>query len=104
MPTYDYRCKKCDHVWELFHSIKAAPVKKCPKCGKLAAERVIGAGGGVIFRGSGFYQTDYRSEGYKKAAAADKKAGESSLSGGGESKGDSSSGKSEKKPAAKEAT
>ena len=92
MPTYDYRCKKCDHRWETFQSIKAEPVKKCPSCGKRTARRVIGAGAGIIFRGSGFYQTDYRSEGYKKAAAADKKAGESSS--GGESKGKSESAKS----------
>ena len=77
MPTYDYRCSKCDHEWELFQSIKASPVRKCPSCGKLGAKRVIGAGAGIIFRGSGFYQTDYRSESYKKAAAADKKPSES---------------------------
>src|SRR5688500_9566578 len=74
MPTYDYRCKSCEHEWELFQSIKADPIKKCPSCGKLKAERVIGAGAGIIFRGSGFYQTDYRSDSYKKAAEADKKA------------------------------
>lgn len=77
MPTYDYRCKSCEHEWELFQSIKANPVKKCPSCGKLKAERVIGAGAGIIFKGSGFYQTDYRSESYKKAAEADRKAQES---------------------------
>lgn len=77
MPTYDYRCSKCNHEWELFQSIKAAPVKKCPACGKQGAKRVIGAGAGIIFRGSGFYQTDYRSESYKKAAAADSKSSES---------------------------
>src|SRR5262245_28904110 len=74
MPTYDYRCKKCDHTWEAFQSIKAEPIKKCPTCRKNAAERVIGPGAGVIFKGSGFYQTDYRSESYKKAAAADRPA------------------------------
>lgn len=74
MPTYDYRCKSCEHEWELFQSIKADPIKKCPACGKLKAERVIGAGAGIIFRGSGFYETDYRSDSYKKAAEADKKA------------------------------
>jgi putative FmdB family regulatory protein len=74
MPTYDYRCKLCDHEWEVFHSITAAPVKKCPACGKAGAKRVIGAGAAILFRGSGFYQTDYRSEGYKKAAAAEAKS------------------------------
>jgi putative FmdB family regulatory protein len=71
MPTYDYRCKKCQHAWEEFQSIKAPPSKKCPECGKSAAERQISAGAGIIFRGSGFYLTDYRSDSYKKAAAAD---------------------------------
>jgi putative FmdB family regulatory protein len=74
LPTYDYRCKKCNHTWETFQSIKAEPTKKCPECGKNAAERVIGPGAAVIFKGSGFYQTDYRSESYKKAAEADKPA------------------------------
>ena len=78
MPTYDYRCKSCEHEWELFQSIKADPIKKCPSCGKLKAERVIGAGAGIIFKGSGFYQTDYRSDSYKKSAEADKKAQDSS--------------------------
>lgn len=74
MPTYDYRCKSCEHEWELFQSIKADAIKKCPSCGKMKAERVIGAGAGIIFKGSGFYETDYRSDSYKKAAEADKKA------------------------------
>ncbi len=78
MPTYDYRCKLCEHEWEVFHSITAPPVKKCPSCGKAGAKRVIGAGAAILFRGSGFYQTDYRSEGYKKAAAAEAKSNGSS--------------------------
>ncbi|QDT36511.1 FmdB family zinc ribbon protein [Stratiformator vulcanicus] len=85
MPTYDYRCKACEHEWELFQSIKANPIRKCPECGKLKAERVIGTGGGIIFKGSGFYKTDYRSDSYKNAAKADKPASESKS----ESKGDS---------------
>ena len=68
MPTYDYTCSACSHSFELFQSIKEDPVKKCPACGKLKAERVIGAGGAIIFKGSGFYQTDYRSEEYKSKA------------------------------------
>ncbi len=71
MPTYDYECQACGHTYELFQSIKAAPVRKCPKCGKSKAKRLIGMGAGVIFKGSGFYQTDYRSDSYKKAAASD---------------------------------
>lgn len=78
MPTYDYVCGSCKHRWELFQSIKANPVRKCPECGKLKARREIGAGAGVIFKGSGFYQTDYRSNSYQKAAEADKKKQDSS--------------------------
>jgi len=77
MPTYDYECRECEHTWELFQSIKAKPIRKCPECGKLKAKRVIGPGAGIIFKGSGFYQTDYRSSSYKKGAEADKKAKES---------------------------
>ena len=78
MPTYDYKCKKCDHTWELFQAITAKPIKKCPECGKQSAVRVIGPGAGIIFKGTGFYQTDYRSDSYKKGAEAAKKATESS--------------------------
>ena len=92
MPTYDYLCKKCDHEWELFQSITAKPIRKCPECGKLKAERQIGTGAGIIFKGSGFYQTDYRSDSYKKAAAADKKKPEKAES-------SSSSSESSSKPA-----
>ena len=74
MPTYDYKCDACDHLWEEFQSIKADPIKKCPSCGKSKARRQIGGGAGLIFKGSGFYLTDYRSDSYKKAAEADKKA------------------------------
>ena len=58
----------------MIRSITAKPLRKCPECGKLKAKRIIGAGGGIIFKGSGFYETDYRSSSYKKAAAADSKA------------------------------
>jgi putative FmdB family regulatory protein len=74
MPTYDYECQACDHVWEEFQSITAKPTKKCPECGKPKAKRKIGPGAGIIFKGSGFYQTDYRSDSYKKAADADSKS------------------------------
>ena len=67
MPTYDYACESCDHQFEQFQSITAKPLKKCPECGKLSLKRLIGSGAGLIFKGSGFYQTDYRSENYKKA-------------------------------------
>jgi len=97
MPTYDYKCAACDHVWEVFQSIKAAPLKKCPSCGKLKAKRQIGIGGGVIFKGSGFYQTDYRSDSYKKGAEAAKSAESSANTLSSESKSGS---KSDSKPAA----
>ncbi len=99
MPTYEYRCHACDNLWEEFQSIKAEPTNKCPKCKKNKAERIISAGGGIIFKGTGFYQTDYRSESYKKGADAAKKASEGSSSdtkGSSESKGNSDSGKSAK--------
>jgi len=73
MPTYEYICENCEHQFEQFQSIKARPIRKCPECGKLSVQRLIGAGAGIIFKGSGFYQTDYRSEGYKKAAESEKK-------------------------------
>ena len=74
MPTYEYVCDECGHEFELFQSMSASIKRKCPECGKLKLKRLIGIGSGVIFKGSGFYQTDYRSESYKKAAEADKKA------------------------------
>ncbi|MES2788780.1 MAG: zinc ribbon domain-containing protein [Planctomycetota bacterium] len=96
MPTYDYECDACKHKWEEFQSIKAVPTKKCPECGKSKAKRLIGTGAGIIFKGSGFYQTDYRSSSYQKAADADK----SSQS---PSKPESSGGKSgDSKPASKD--
>ncbi|TWT57844.1 Zinc ribbon domain protein [Thalassoglobus neptunius] len=86
MPTYDYQCNSCEHTWEAFESIKAKPTRKCPECGRKTAKRMIGPGAGIIFKGSGFYQTDYRSDSYKKDAAADKKSSEPAKS---ESKSDS---------------
>ncbi len=73
MPTYDYRCDHCGHEFELFQSMTAKVRRKCPDCGEPRLKRLIGTGGGVIFKGSGFYQTDYRSDSYKKAAEADTK-------------------------------
>ena len=98
MPTYEYICRACGHEFEEFQSIKADPIKVCPKCRKKKVERKISTGGAVIFKGGGFYETDYRSEGYKSAADADKKASESKP----EAKPDSKSeAKSESKPEAK---
>lgn len=72
MPTYDYRCSGCGHEFEEFQSITAAPLKKCPACNKRTLQRLIGTGGGIIFKGSGFYETDYRSASYRRAAEAEK--------------------------------
>jgi putative FmdB family regulatory protein len=71
MPTYDYRCDACDHTFEEFQSFSEEPLKKCPQCGKKKLVRLFGTGAGVIFKGSGFYETDYRSDSYKQAAKAD---------------------------------
>ena len=80
MPTYDYSCDACRHEFEVFESITAEPQTKCPKCKKKKLRRLFGAGAGLVFKGSGFYQTDYRSESYKKSAAADKPAESGSTS------------------------
>ena len=72
MPTYDYKCLACDVRFEKFQGITAPPIEECPECsGKV--KRLIGAGAGLIFKGSGFYTTDYRSDGYKESAKKDKK-------------------------------
>ena len=71
MPTYEYKCKKCEHLFERFQSMSDEPVKICPEC-QGDVERLIGAGAGLIFKGSGFYITDYRGDSYQKAAKADK--------------------------------
>ena len=70
MPTYDYVCDECGHAFELFQLISKPAKKKCPQCGRMKLRRLIGPGAAVLFRGSGFHQTDYRSPSYKKAAQA----------------------------------
>jgi putative FmdB family regulatory protein len=71
MPTYDYECDACQHRFEEFQSFSEEPLKKCPKCKKNKLRRLIGTGAAVVFKGSGFYETDYRSDSYKQAAKAD---------------------------------
>ena len=72
MPTYEYECQACKHRFEKFQSITARPIRTCPECGRRKVRRLIGAGAGILFKGNGFYQTDYRSESYRKAAEKDK--------------------------------
>ena len=74
MPTYDYECDACGHEFELFQSISAPVKRKCPECSKLKLRRLFGTGAAVVFKGSGFYEPDYRSDSYKKGAEKEKKA------------------------------
>lgn len=78
MPTYDYVCNACGHRFEEFQSISADPLKKCPQCNKRQLERLIGTGAGVIFKGSGFYETDYRGDSYAADAKKDAESTKSS--------------------------
>jgi putative FmdB family regulatory protein len=71
MPTYEYKCTACDFRFEAFQSITEDPVKRCPACGEDKVERLISAGGGLLFKGSGFYITDHRSDSYKREAKKD---------------------------------
>jgi putative FmdB family regulatory protein len=100
MPTYDYECDACGHRFELFQSITSDPETKCPECKKKKLRRLIGTGAAVMFKGSGFYTTDYRSDSYKKSAAADSKP----ASTGASDATSSSSSQSESKPADKPAS
>ena len=71
MPTYEYRCDKCGHQFDELQSFKDEPLKVCPKCHEESLRRLFGTGAAILFKGSGFYETDYRSESYKKAAKAE---------------------------------
>ena len=84
MPTYDYECHGCGDTFEKFQSITARPVRRCPSCKTGKVRRLIGAGAGLIFKGSGFYITDYRSDKYKSEAKADKPPTDSSSKSGGD--------------------
>ena len=113
MPTYEYKCTACGHAFEQFQSMSAAPVKKCPQCGKSKVKRLLGTGAGIIFKGSGFYITDYRDSSYAEKAKAEsgatggsdgaaKSDGASDSKSGGESKPaeTKAEAKAESKPAA----
>jgi putative FmdB family regulatory protein len=82
MPTYDYECDACGHTYELFQRITEDPIKKCPECKKKKARRLFGTGAAIVFKGSGFYETDYRSDSYKKGAKDEKKSQSDSKSDG----------------------
>lgn len=104
MPTYDYLCEACDHKFELFQSITEPVKKKCPECKKPKLRRLFGTGAAIMFKGSGFYITDYRSEGYKKRASEDKTAssnGAADSKSGGESKSETKTAKSDASAPAK---
>ena len=98
MPTYDYVCRKCHAEMEIFQSMLDEPLTKCPECGKNGLQRQIGTGAGIIFKGSGFYCTDYRSDSYQKGAEKDKSAVLTSSSSSSDSKKDS---KKDSKPDSK---
>ncbi|MCB1230622.1 MAG: zinc ribbon domain-containing protein [Verrucomicrobiae bacterium] len=103
MPTYDYKCEKCGHQFEVFQSMKDERLTDCPQEGcDGKVKRLIGTGAGIIFKGSGFYETDYRSDSYKKAAKADtsKSSGDSGSGGGEKSSGSSSDSSSSKSSSA----
>ncbi len=78
MPTYEYHCGACDATVDIFQPIKSSPKRTCPECGARKLKRQIGAGAGILFKGSGFYETDYRSDSYKKAASKEKESTSSS--------------------------
>ena len=103
MPTYDYVCDACEHEFELFQSITDPVKRKCPKCGKPKLRRLIGTGAAIMFKGSGFYKTDYRSESYKKQAAADKPQGSGESKSSDAKSSESSASSSESKTAGSEA-
>lgn len=101
MPTYDYRCNACGHAFEEFQMMSDPVLRKCPECKKLKLERLIGAGAGFLFKGSGYYVTDYRSKGYKDDKKADAPKSDSSKSGASDSKSTGSDSPSTKKKPSK---
>ena len=102
MPTYEYRCDQCGHQFDELQSFKDEPLKVCPKCHQESLRRLFGTGAAILFKGSGFYETDYRSESYKKAAKADQEAGAkgsggtNGTTGGNGASGNEASGKGKK--------
>ena len=107
MPTYDYSCQRCNHRFEIFQSMTAKVLRTCPECGQKSLKRLFGPGAGILFKGSGFYTTDYRSKDYQARAKQDSSEGSKSPSGEG-SKSSTSEGSSssdgKKKDSAKKKT
>lgn len=97
MPTYEYLCANCGHEFEKLQSITAKPLRKCEGCGKMKLRRLIGSGSGIIFKGSGFYQTDYRTESYKNGESNAKKSTTKSSEKSKDTKSKSKDKKSDKK-------
>ncbi len=90
MPTYEYECRACGHTFEEFQSMTAGALRKCPKCRKLKLQRLVGAGAGIIFKGSGFYETDYKRKGESGSAAKGESKSESKSADKSETKSDGS--------------
>jgi putative FmdB family regulatory protein len=82
MPTYEYVCDSCGHRFDEFQSFRDEPLKTCPQCHEAKLRRLFGTGAAVLFKGSGFYETDYRSESYKSAAKKDQEAGKGAADNG----------------------
>src|SRR5690349_9057309 len=101
MPTYEYACEACDHAFEEFQSIKAPPTTVCPKCKKKKVKRLISGGAGFLFKGSGFYITDYRNESYKSAPKSESAPKTETKT---ETKTESAPAKTDSKPAAASTT
>ncbi|MFP4501021.1 MAG: FmdB family zinc ribbon protein [Candidatus Hydrogenedentota bacterium] len=101
MPTYTYSCKKCGHAFDVFHAMSASPRIKCEECGSLRTERLLGAGAGFIFKGSGFYETDFKE---KKGVApkTDSKNGKSEAASSGDGAGSAKKGQADAKPGGSE--
>ncbi len=99
MPTYEYACQKCGHRFEQMQSITAKALKKCPSCGKTALQRLFGAGAGFIFKGSGFYATDYRSDNYTQGKKQEEGSGTTKTKESGESSAKKTESKESSSPA-----
>ncbi len=99
MPTYEYRCRECGHTFEEYQPMTADPLVLCPSCGKNTLKRLMGTGGGLIFKGSGFYLTDYKKNGSSPSTGTEKKKKETETKPAGTTPADAASGSKDSKPA-----